>query len=904
MWGWADFPSGETMIDGASAGRREEEAWLRNSLERERSQARLFIGLATVLVPLWIPFDYLLEPAAAPRILLLRLADVVVGLACFGALVRSRALRAVRALAVIKVVSTGVAIALMLPMVEEHFWPYLLGFSLVFWGSAVVFALPTILLTSAWILTVGVAALATAAGPVERTFEELVGAGFFIVTMLVICVAQAALRARLERRAFLSAHRLAEISRRALESEALKSQFFANISHELRTPLALVLGPAERLLADPGRSGEQRDPVELINRNARQLHGRVNDLLDVARLELGQLAIHYARTDLAQIVRSVAADFQGVAGERGITLLVEAPAALPAEVDPDKMQAVLLNLLSNAFKVTPRGGRIRCSLTAPDADSAADGASASLEIADSGPGIAPEHRELVFQRFRQIQGGSTRTVGGSGLGLAITKELVELHRGSIEVGEAREGGASLRVELPVHAPAYARVTVGGEGESVADRELTQLAVAALEVKEPSADETAGEEPLVLVVEDHPELNGFVRASLSPGYRTASALDGRSGLDKALALRPDLIITDIMMPEMSGDQLVEAIRARPELEGVPILVLSARADDALRVRLLRGGAQDYVAKPFSADELRARVSNLVGTAQARMLLQADLKTKEQSIERLAREVTHKRRELTTALESTRMARDLAEGANELKSRFLRVVSHELRSPLTTLLLSIEHLKQEAFREHPHPVIPRMERAAKRLLDLVETLLEYARVESGRLALHVEPFDLVEMAREVADELRPQVEIKGLSLDVLAPEEPPPPLESDPRLVRLIVVNLVGNAIKFTARGGVTLSVDWEPGAHRLVVRDTGMGIHPEQRGRVFEAFEQIEPVRGKHAPGAGLGLALVREMVQALGGSIELDSALGRGSTFTVRLPLASSEEPVAEEHHGQHSHAR
>jgi signal transduction histidine kinase len=712
---------------------------------------------------------------------------------------------------------------------------------------------------------------------------------------------------------------LGQLYEKTRELDQLKTHFFANLSHELRTPLTLILGPTEKLAAAENLSEAQRRDAELILRNARTLLKHVNDLLDVARLDAGKLQPRYAGTDLAHLVRLVAAHFDGLADERGMQYTIEAPAELHAEVDPAKIERVVLNLLANAFKFTPPSGRVRCTL-------AAAGKQAVIEVADSGPGVRPEHRELIFERFRQADGGSTRKHGGTGLGLAISRDFVALHGGTITVDAAPEGGALFRVVLPLHGPvpeavpaavptavptavpaAVPEVVPAAVPEAVIDDAVANASDAGgaggathlflddaarqaidelrthIQRGAPAAE---GEKPLVLVVENNVEMNRFVCETLAPEHRTESAFDGKEGLDKAVALVPELIVSDVMMPEMSGEQLVAEIRRRHALDGVAILLLTAKADDALRVRLLRQGAQDYIMKPFSPDELRARAGNLVTVKRTRDVLQQALDTQTRDLEQLARDVAQRKRDLQTALESMRVAREHAEQASQLKTNFLSMVSHELRSPLATLQLQLERIQSRAGGVSAPEIdvlVQRMAGSTGRLQDLIEGLLQYARIQSGRLTTDIETFDVRGLAREVLEEVRMQAEDKGLTLVMECPAELPP-LVSDPRLVRLILVNLLGNAIKFTEQGMIKLALAHDGGAHRLAVTDTGPGIPREHQTRIFEPFEQMEPARKKHLVGVGLGLALVREMVSSLHGTMALDSAIGAGSTFEVTLP--------------------
>jgi PAS domain S-box-containing protein len=393
------------------------------------------------------------------------------------------------------------------------------------------------------------------------------------------------------------------------ELDELKTRFFATVSHELRTPLALILGPTERLLSAPATPAAARSDLEVVARNARLLLRHVDDLLEVARLEARRMKPSYARTDLARLVRFVAGHFEVLAREKRMRFTVETPESAPAEADPDHLRHVLLNLLANAFKFTPAGGRVRVALRATvDA--------VVVEVADSGPGVPEAHREAVFERFRQLEGGAARRFGGTGLGLAIARDLVTLQGGTIAVSDAPEGGALFVVELPRRAPPGTEVR--SETVEAAGAEEARGVVASLlapPVPPAPAGPDRADAALVLVVEDNPEMNRFVAECLAGEHRVATAFDGREGLEKALALRPDLVLSDVMMPVMGGDELVRAIRAHHELDPVPIVLLTAKADDDLRVRLLREGAQDYVTKPFTVEELRARVAGQIARKRA-------------------------------------------------------------------------------------------------------------------------------------------------------------------------------------------------------------------------------------------------------------------------------------------------
>jgi len=693
------------------------------------------------------------------------------------------------------------------------------------------------------------------------------------------------LRAKAERmqtEVFLRAQEVAEANRRlqsaneelgrlyerSKELDELKTQFVANVSHELRTPLALILGPVERLLAG-SQDERMRQDLGLILRNARQLLKQVNDLLDVSKLEAGKTSLQYAETDLAGLVRLTAGQFESFAQERGIRLAIEAADAVEGQVDPEKFQRVVLNLLSNAFKFTPQGGAIRCTLRLDET-----AGQVVLEVADSGVGIPPEHRAAVFDRFRQLEGGATRRQGGSGLGLAIVRDLVELHRGTVAIGDALEGGALFTVAIPSRASAGASIAPTAVDAAVL-RDAVEQATAEFrvtpEAESPVPTEDADDWPLVLVIDDNVEMNRFVRESLAPVYRTVSATNGKDGLRQALDLRPDLILSDVMMPELSGADLVRELRGRPDLATTPVLLVTAKADEQLRVDMLRAGANDFVMKPFSVDELLARTRNLV---QAKL-------------------ATGKLERLTTELESANRA---AREVSRLKSEFLANMSHELRTPLNAVIGFAEML----YDGKAGPVSARQQEflddiltGARHLLQLINDVLDLSKVEAGRMDFRPVPVHLPKVLEEVSSILRGLAAEKQIRLEVsVAPELRD--IVTDESRLKQVLYNYLSNALKFTPEdGAVAVRVTPEGDREfRLEVEDTGLGIREADLSRLFVEFQQLDAVNGRSHGGTGLGLALTKRIVEAQGGTVGVRSTLGHGSTFSAVLPRVAGPIPT------------
>ncbi|SBT37871.1 SpoIIE family protein phosphatase [Micromonospora narathiwatensis] len=408
---------------------------------------------------------------------------------------------------------------------------------------------------------------------------------------------------------------------RAAELAALdraKTNFFANVSHEFRTPLTLILGPLEDLLADPGLPPAYAERLAVPHRNALRLLKLVNTVLDFSQLESGRLTARYQATDLADYTSRLASTFRSVAERAGLRLVVDCPPLpAPVHVDPDMWEKIVLNLVSNAVKFT-FGGEIRVELRPGDGV-------AVLAVTDTGVGIPPEELPHVFERFHRVPGVRSRTYEGSGIGLALVRELVEMHGGTIEARSVVDRGTTFAVALPFghgHLPAD-RVT--GAATPPGEPEQAHLYAAETarwtdEVMPPDVLPEPVGGPAgagrILLADDNADLREHVSRLLAPAYEVVAVPDGVAALRLAVERPFDLVLTDVMMPWLDGFGLVTALRANPATRHVPIVLLSARAGSAEEVAGLSVGADDYLTKPFSSQELIARVRANVELGQLR------------------------------------------------------------------------------------------------------------------------------------------------------------------------------------------------------------------------------------------------------------------------------------------------
>jgi signal transduction histidine kinase/DNA-binding response OmpR family regulator/Tfp pilus assembly protein PilF len=405
------------------------------------------------------------------------------------------------------------------------------------------------------------------------------------------------------------------------ELNQIKSSFFANISHEFRTPLTLLIGPLEQMISGDFK-GDFQKYYRIMHRNGRRLLDLVNQLLDLSKLESGKLKLRASEGDLAQFIGAIAQSFESLADRKQIDLQVFTPdAPVTGFFDRDKVEKIVANLVSNAFKFTPDNGRIAITVKT-------DG---TLIVQDNGIGIPAEQMTHLFERFYFTTASELQT--GSGLGLALTKELVELHGGTIAV-ESEEGkGTAFTVVIRTDegffksqeivdptdvAPAGDGGGDGGNGGR--DVALQRLYNERLHNERPDnaaqrpdaispAFETT-EKPSLLIVEDNADVRAYIRDQFVGQYGIWEAENGQTGLQTALDITPDLIITDIMMPVMDGAELCRRLKTDEKTSHIPIIMLTARAEQADKVEGLQTGADDYLAKPFDAAELQVRAANLV------------------------------------------------------------------------------------------------------------------------------------------------------------------------------------------------------------------------------------------------------------------------------------------------------
>lgn len=411
---------------------------------------------------------------------------------------------------------------------------------------------------------------------------------FSIIVILVIGILVYAYRSIVTR------HRIEE------ETVTAKLQFFTNISHELRTPLTLIADPVDYIIRDSNLNAQQRDMLQIVQRNVSVLMRLVGEILDFRKVQNGKMKLYLSDFDLIECMQQWIGLFTVSAQKKNINLQLEAPKTIPMRADHDKLERICYNLLTNAMKYTPNGGKITFAATV-------EGDKVKIEVSDNGIGIAADEQAYIFDRFYQAKNAGQ----GTGIGLALVKAFTDLHHGEATV-ESKEGeGSRFTIVLPLSQAGelstsksqqpYSSVVEISSTEEVPNqaRHIDDLVL---------PDEAA--RPEVLIIDDNSDIRSYLRRALSSTYKVSEAVDGKSGLEMARRIVPDLVISDIMMPVMDGLEFCSQLKQDKAISHIPVILLTARSLDEQRAEGYKHGADAYIAKPFSLELLLSRIDNLI------------------------------------------------------------------------------------------------------------------------------------------------------------------------------------------------------------------------------------------------------------------------------------------------------
>jgi signal transduction histidine kinase len=646
------------------------------------------------------------------------------------------------------------------------------------------------------------------------------------------------------------------------EIDRAKTAFFSNVSHEFRTPLTLMLGPLEDELAerDTPLPPARRERLENAHRNSLRLLKLVNTLLDFSRIEAGRTQASYELTDLPGYTEELASVFRSAIEKGGLRLVIDCPAfPEPVYVDREMWEKIVLNLLSNAFKHTFEGS---ISVTLRWC-----GDHVELAVADTGVGIPEAELPRLFERFHRVKETKSRTHEGTGIGLALVRELVTLHGGTVSIESLEGKGSTFTLTIKTgttHLPpdrlgkSHALTSTATQASAYVDEALHWLpnATAPHDLSShnwrrdlpsnPTEAAAMGVRPRILLADDNADMRDYVRRLLAERYEVVAVPDGLAALAAAQENPPDLVLTDIMMPGLDGFGLLRELRSKPQTRTVPVVLLSARAGEESTVEGLNAGADDYLAKPFSAQELLARI-------------------------RTHLELARVRREWANELEKSN---------KELES-FSYSVSHDLRAPLR----SIDGFSKAVLDEYAGKLdqqadhyLQRIRTGAQKMSAVINDLLDLSRISRG--ALRKEPINLTDLARNIVTELQRKDPLRKVAIEI----EDGLFANGDSTFVTVALMHLLGNAWKYTAkRQNAHIKFGQENNGHgtAFYVQDNGGGFDMAYADKLFAPFQRLH--LDSEFEGTGIGLATAHRVIARHGGRIWADAAVDAGARFHFTL---------------------
>jgi signal transduction histidine kinase len=865
--------------------------------EHQITARHLEIGcyLVMVLMPAGVFLDHYVYPADAGFFFQLRLCAAFLALGLWALLRTEISKKMDWILSLVIALIPAFFICWMIYATDGTDSPYYAGLNLVLLAIALVMRWSVGLSVTASVIVMGMyLGGCFLHGPIDREHYGVFMNNIYFLSLTAIIVIAGGRAHRLLRiqeftlRYELDENQkaLEESNRKLVELGQIKNRFFANISHELRTPLTLLLAPLETLMQKYNRSfdGETREVLVTMHSNSMRLLKLINDLLDLVRLESGRLEVKHDAMNAAEFVRGIASAARQVADDKRLQLETVVDPELGAVVaDRDKLEKIVLNLVFNALKFTPAGGRVE--LRAEKKDN-----SFVIMVADTGMGISAKNLPFVFDRFWQADGTSKRKYQGVGIGLALVKELTEVQGGSVEVQSTEGKGTVFTVRLPFQkaepmakpAPAPEEEAGDVDTRTVSSEEwlanlyrraeLFPAMTPLQETIKPVEIARNGHLPKAVVADDQPDMLRFLKSQLSQHYEVIEAVDGQQAIEKASQFLPDIILLDMMMPEKDGLQACRELREQTSTQSIPIIILTARADEETKLAALNAGASDFLPKPFSTTELHVRIKNLVESHQYQSKLSKQNLALESTIEQL--------KDTETQLVQTEKLASLG--------RMSAGIIHEINNPLnfaTTGLYTLrnkgKYLVPEQQAEYAE-VLKDVEEGIKRVKTIVSDLRMFTHPDTESRD-HVEVADVLGSAlRFLANEWKDRVEI-------IQKLEPRQTVWANKNKMIHVFTNLLQNSLdalkskQFAAGEKPTITIEGtvENGRSTVRLRDNGPGIDAQHIDKIFDPFFTTKDV----GEGMGLGLSICYRIVQECDGRISVNTELGKYCEFALEFPV-------------------
>ncbi|MGA1871130.1 MAG: ATP-binding protein [bacterium] len=661
--------------------------------------------------------------------------------------------------------------------------------------------------------------------------------------------------------------------------ERAKAQFFANVSHELRTPLTNIIVPIQKILEEEGNSltPDNKEEKLVMLKNSFQLLKRINEILDISKLESNKMSIKVSLWDINIILEDLVASSVMTAQQIGIDLrFIPAPALPMIYVEREKIEKVFLNLISNALKFSHSGGVVE--ITTRDGDNYIE-----ISVKDNGIGISPEALPHIFDRFHQVDGSSSRKYTGTGIGLSLVKEFLNLHNGAVKVHSELNKGTTFTVTLlkgNAHfnpedieeTPEYKTSDIFGDDLRFPDlmegKEYSRK-------KKIKSDLNDTKKKSILVVDDNKDLASNIAQCLEQEYEVFVEYDGKKALEKSFKQPLDLIISDVMMPEMDGYELCEKIKGDERTQHIPFILLTAKATIDDKICSLRHGADEYLTKPFKIKELRAVVESLVTNRE----LQAQLNKSNLELKKTLQELKQTEAEVIHA--------EKMKSLGEMLAGF----AHEVNNPINYAKNCMYALKEKILDEfnysegNPQPnsekvkkitdLIAFVEEGLDRTINLVTSLNNFSKKD----IISFQMTDIHEGINSTIGLLNNVInDMITLHTEFELDEE----VECIPGYINQVILNIVRNASQaIEDKGDIWIKTYKENKNAIISIKDNGPGIPEEHLDKIFDPFFTTKDAD----IGTGLGLSICYKIIKDHHGDILVNNSVGQGAEFIIKFPL-------------------
>jgi two-component system sensor histidine kinase ChiS len=726
--------------------------------------------------------------------------------------------------------------------------------------------------SSDYIMVIGLfALLVTRINDILYEYSIIMTGSYAAFGTLIFIIANSYLLAERQSIAFTNAE---ELSEKLKSLNALKDEFLAVTSHELKTPLNGIIGLSQLLKYDSTSTlnEDERQSLELINASAKRLSNLVNDIMVFSRLKNGEVKLVEKPVAIGKLADTVVKFCSLNINNKAVSIVNNIDSKAPLVFgDEERIEQIFYNLLGNAIKFTSQG-TIKLSYSIK-------GGLIELYIEDTGIGIPKEKLKTIFEIYEQVEGVSEK-FGGTGLGLYITKKLVELHGGAIGVSSMPGKGSTFKFTLPLFTGKAEIEEVTSNTEEV----LSDISyrskdekghISYVQEKEASEKLPKEEKHKILVVDDeYVNQRIFERYLSKENHIVLKASSGSEAvkiIDENVDL--DLVILDVMMPDMLGYEVSALVRQKYSLYELPILVMTANSSIDNMILAFECGANDYLAKPFNQQELLARTNTLI--------------TLKKSVGRaisLAKQIADVNEQVEELKETDR-----------LKTELFTNLSHELRTPLNVICSSIQllHSLEDTNQLGDDKIknyLNIMRQNSVRLLRLINNIIDMTKLEGNHVTLNLANKDIVNIIEELCQSVASYIKSKDIQI-IFDTEIEEKMIAFDEEKMERIILNLLSNAVKFTDKGGsIFINISDKKEYVEISIKDTGIGIPQDKLDFIFERFAQLDRSLSRRSEGSGIGLSLVKSLVELHGGRIFAYSEPGSGTEFIIQLPMRVVEE--------------